>query len=58
MTTWMISLVLLLTVKESNMHTNWPMPLIAVISVIAVIVILALSYSIKRLKKSGFFADI
>ena len=58
MTTWMISLVLLLTVKECNIHTNWPMPLIAVISVIAVIVILALSYSIKRLKKSGFFADI
>ncbi|MBF8269230.1 MAG: hypothetical protein HW386_939 [Gammaproteobacteria bacterium] len=54
MTTWMISLVLLLAVKESQLHTNWPVWLIVMVAAITVIVILALLYCIKRLKKSGY----
>ena len=58
MTSWMISLVLLLAVRAMRMHTNWPVSLIVTVSTITVIVILAFSYGIKRLKKSGYLAGV
>ena len=58
MTTWMISLVLLLADKSIHLHANQRVLVTGIISAVAVITILAFAYSIKRLKNSGYFAGV
>ena len=55
MTTWMIALVLLLADRIFHEHTNRSLFLVVITTAVAIIMILAFAYCIKRLKKSGYF---